>query len=132
MAMILVGAMVVAGIETVWSGRVAPPPRNARDSGLRQPAAAVELAKGEEMGRFVLGSTVILLFPEGSMAWDERYVAGAATRMGETLGLSTGRANGFRSGLVKAGHNVPVAGQPALADRAGLQLAASIAQPGSC
>ncbi len=42
--------------------------------------------KGDEMGRFKLGSTVILLFPEGSMSWDEQYVAGTATRLGESLG----------------------------------------------
>lgn len=87
-AVILVGAMVVAGIETVWSGRVAPPPRKPATVDYVSLPQPVELAKGDEMGRFVLGSTVILLFPEGSMAWDERYVAGAVTRMGETLGLS--------------------------------------------
>ena len=87
-AVILVGAMVVAGIETVWAGRVAPPPRKPATVNYVSLPQPVELAKGDEMGRFVLGSTVILLFPQGSMAWDERYVEGAVTRMGETLGLS--------------------------------------------
>jgi phosphatidylserine decarboxylase len=49
----------------------------------------VELAKGEEMGRFMLGSTVILLFPAGSMVWDDRYIAGSGTRLGEQLGRFT-------------------------------------------
>ena len=61
MAMILVGAMVVAGIETVWSGQVAPPPRLPATTDFLSLPEPVELAKGEEMGRFQLGSTVILL-----------------------------------------------------------------------
>jgi phosphatidylserine decarboxylase len=86
MAMVLVGAMIVAGIETVWSGQVAPPPRApvARDFvSLPKP---VELARGEEMGRFKLGSTVILLFPKNTVVWDSAYTGGAATRLGESLG----------------------------------------------
>ena len=86
MAMILVGAMVVAGIETVWSGQVAPPPQHPTFTSYVDLPAAVELAKGEEMGRFKLGSTVILLFPPDSMNWDTAYVAGASTRLGEKLG----------------------------------------------
>ena len=87
MALVLVGAMVVAGIETVWSGQVAPPLKEPVVTDYQQPPAAVELAKGEEMGRFKLGSTVILLFPKGSIDWDERYVSGTATRLGEPLAL---------------------------------------------
>jgi phosphatidylserine decarboxylase len=85
MAMVLVGAMIVAGIETVWEGQVAPPPRRMVTRDYAQPQAAVELAQGEEMGRFKLGSTVILLFPEGAVQWEERYRAGVATRLGEAL-----------------------------------------------
>jgi len=86
MAMILVGAMVVAGIETVWSGQVAPP---TSEPVLRDYVAVprvIELAQGEEMGRFKLGSTVILLFPKDAVEFDAAYVAGAATRLGESLG----------------------------------------------
>jgi len=86
MAMILVGAMVVAGIETVWSGQVAPP---TSDPVLRDyvvPPRVIELAQGEEMGRFKLGSTVILLFPKDVVEFDAPYVAGSATRLGESLG----------------------------------------------
>ena len=45
----------------------------------------VELGKGEEMGRFKLGSTVILLFPKDSMRCDSAYAAGSSTRLGEEL-----------------------------------------------
>jgi len=86
MAMVLVGAMVVAGIETVWSGRVAPPPKAPVCHDYVDLPAPVTLAKGEEMGRFMLGSTVILLFPGDAMSWGEGYQAGSATRMGEILG----------------------------------------------
>ncbi|HEY6131067.1 MAG TPA: archaetidylserine decarboxylase [Halioglobus sp.] len=86
MAMVLVGAMVVAGIETVWSGRVAPPPRQPVRVDYLQAPEPVVLEKGDEMGRFMLGSTVILMFPQGVMSFDERYVAGTPTRMGEKLG----------------------------------------------
>ncbi len=87
MAMILVGAMIVAGIETVWSGQVAPPPRRPVFRDYAELPERVELAKGQEMGRFLLGSTVILLFPEGSVAWDASYEAGSRTRLGESLGV---------------------------------------------
>jgi len=86
MAMILVGAMVVAGIETVWSGQVAPP---TSEPVLRDYVAVprvIELAQGEEMGRFKLGSTVILLFGKDAVEFDSTYVAGVATRLGESLG----------------------------------------------
>lgn len=86
MAMVLVGAMIVAGIETVWAGPVAPPPRRPVTVDYAKLPAPMELAQGEEMGRFALGSTVILLFPEGVMSFDERYGAGTLTRMGEKLG----------------------------------------------
>ena len=86
MAMILVGAMVVAGIETVWSGRVAPPPKRPVTVDYVNLPEPVKLAQGDEMGRFMLGSTVIVLFPRGVMSFAERYQAGALTRMGEALG----------------------------------------------
>jgi len=85
-AMVLVGAMVVAGIETVWAGQVAPPPKRPVAVDFEHLPEPVALARGAEMGRFKLGSTVILLFPEGVMHFDPRYQAGTATRMGEGLG----------------------------------------------
>ncbi len=86
MAMVLVGAMIVAGIETVWSGQVAPPPRAPAARDFVSLPKPVELARGEEMGRFKLGSTVILLFPKDTVVWDSGYTGGTATRLGESLG----------------------------------------------
>ncbi|MCW8885192.1 MAG: archaetidylserine decarboxylase [Motiliproteus sp.] len=86
MAMVLVGAMIVAGIETVWSGQIAPVPRQVqRTSYLPQQPSPVVLAKGEEMGRFKLGSTVILLFGKEAAQWHQQYQAGTATRLGEAM-----------------------------------------------
>jgi len=86
MAVVLVGAMIVAAIETVWAGQVAPPARALKTT--RYDAAArgpIELAKGAELGRFKLGSTAIVLFGPGQVKWAEHLVAGSAVRMGERL-----------------------------------------------
>jgi len=85
MAMVLVGAMIVAGIETVWSGQVAPPTKEPKTIDFKHAPAGVSLEKGEEMGRFKLGSTVILLFPENTIEWDGRYGAETPTTLGEVL-----------------------------------------------
>lgn len=85
MAVVMVGAMIVAGIETVWAGQVAPVSRQVRVTPYNN-IAPVTLAKGEEMGRFKLGSTAIVLFGPGVMDWDERFAEGVATRMGERMG----------------------------------------------
>ena len=87
MAVVLVGAMIVASIETVWSGQVTPYKKQIRTSHYPQ-SESVSLAKGEEMGRFKLGSTAIVLFGPEAMAWDENFSAGSPTRMGEALGTS--------------------------------------------
>jgi len=68
MAMVLVGALLVASIETVWHGVVTPPTRPTLQS-WHYPPGKIELGKGEEMGRFNMGSTVILLFPKGAVEW---------------------------------------------------------------
>jgi phosphatidylserine decarboxylase len=85
MAMILVGAMIVAGIGTVWDGQVAPVARRVERKDFRNPPAPVLLNRGGEMGRFFLGSTVILLFPKGALKWNDACIAGAPVRMGEQL-----------------------------------------------
>ena len=84
--LVLVGAMIVAGIETVWAGRVAPPPRRNTLTDYRAPPAPVSLTRGEELGRFCLGSTVILLFPPDTIRWDAALAPGAAVRLGMALG----------------------------------------------
>ena len=86
MALILVGAMIVAGIETVWSGQVAPPTSTPVFRDYVSLPEPVELEQGAEMGRFMLGSTVILLFPRGAVEFDDSYMAGTATRLGSEFG----------------------------------------------
>ena len=90
MAMVLVGAMIVAAIETVWAGQIAPKRRMIERTSYRpQTSSPIVLAKGEEMGRFKLGSTVILLFGDRSMEWLDPYRAGSPTRLGEAFGTLT-------------------------------------------
>tara|TARA_R110002167_G_scaffold83117_1_gene226198 strand:+ start:472 stop:1329 length:858 start_codon:yes stop_codon:yes gene_type:complete len=85
MAMVLVGAMIVASIETVWSGLVAPLKREVKS--LRYDAhEQITLEKGAEMGRFKLGSTVVLAFPENASQFIESLQAGSTVRMGQTFG----------------------------------------------
>lgn len=96
MAVILVGAMIVAGIETVWGGQVTPPVR--RMTTQRYPQReTVHLKRGEEMGRFKLGSTVILLFGPQRVAWGEQFAPLRQTRLGEVLGTLTAGAEAVRA-----------------------------------
>lgn len=83
MAVILVGAMIVAGIETVWGGQVAPQPKSPTHMNFSQP---ITLAKGDEMGRFKLGSTAIVLFPANTVDWNDTLNNGSVIRLGELLG----------------------------------------------
>lgn len=85
MAMVLVGAMIVAGIETVWSGQEAPPPRRITHRHYNRAPGPVELTQGAEMGHFMLGSTVILLLPNRDLPFDPSLAAGSTVRMGQSL-----------------------------------------------
>jgi phosphatidylserine decarboxylase len=85
MAVVLVGAMIVASIETVWAGLVAPS-GNTISRITYDINDKIELEKGSELGRFKLGSTVILLLPENTLEWEPSLVAGCHVRMGQTLG----------------------------------------------
>ncbi len=80
MAVVLVGAMIVAGIETVVTGKVKPTGR------LELNQHQVRLEKGAELGRFYLGSTAIVLFEQDKMTWDEKFKANSVVTMGEALG----------------------------------------------
>lgn len=84
-AVVLVGAMIVAGIATVWEGRI---PLHTRQ--IRQVRYTAEppltLERGEEMGRFFLGSTVILLLPPGAAELASGVTSGDRVRMGQELG----------------------------------------------
>ncbi|TVQ70771.1 MAG: phosphatidylserine decarboxylase [Oceanospirillales bacterium] len=81
MAMVLVGAMIVAGIEVVWEGQVAPPVKAPLVLGKRY-EDLVTLTRGDEMGRFKLGSTVILLFGENALQWNRELTAGSGVKLG--------------------------------------------------
>ena len=83
MALVMVGALNVASIETVWAGEVTPPQR--RRVQAWDYAGEIQLAKGAEAGRFNMGSTVILLFAKDRIRWEESYQPAAAVRMGRKL-----------------------------------------------
>ncbi|MEZ8141523.1 phosphatidylserine decarboxylase [Enterovibrio norvegicus FF-33] len=85
LAQVLVGATIVGSIETVWAGTITPPTGQSirRWDYPAQGDQSITLKKGEEMGRFKLGSTVINLFPKDVMTFDESIVAGKPTLMGE-------------------------------------------------
>jgi phosphatidylserine decarboxylase len=84
MALVLVGATIVASIETVWAGTITPPTgKNIfRWTYPAKGNTAVKLEKGAEMGRFKLGSTVVLAFPADKVAFLADQQPGTVTRMG--------------------------------------------------
>lgn len=84
MALVLVGALNVGSMETVWAGQITPPHRR---SGIVRwkPRMPVQLGRGEEMGRFNMGSTVVLLAPPGALEWNRALQAGALVKMGAPL-----------------------------------------------
>jgi phosphatidylserine decarboxylase len=85
MGVVLVGAMLVSSMETVWSG-VVTPPRGLKISHGDWSRSGISLRKGEEMGRFNMGSTVILLLPPGAVSSVEHYESGDSVLMGQKLG----------------------------------------------
>lgn len=87
MAMVLVGAIFVASIETVWAGEITPPAGKRVRHWDYQGEEARKFAKGEEMGRFNMGSTVIVLFGRDAVQWAEAITAGAPVQMGQQLGV---------------------------------------------
>ena len=84
-AMVAVGAMIVAGIETVWSGTVTSSRLAPENCKYQYPEKCIYLDKGEEVGRFKFGSTVILLFPKDAINWDEKLRLGQRVKMGESI-----------------------------------------------
>lgn len=80
MAVVLVGAMIVAGIETVATGKVKPTGR------LELNHHDLKIEKGAELGRFYLGSTAVVLFEKDKMQWDTAFKANSLVVMGEALG----------------------------------------------
>lgn len=87
MAVVMVGAMIVAAIETVWDGRVEPHGRAVVERDFpAQGEGAVRLDAGAEMGRFLLGSTVVLMFEPGRVEWLEELGELSVLKMGEAIG----------------------------------------------
>ena len=87
MAVVLVGAMIVASIETVWAGLVTPPRRELKSVRYDQPQGPTQLDKGAEIGRFKLGSTAIVLFGPEQVQW--------AANLGETSPGTHGSTTGI-------------------------------------
>jgi phosphatidylserine decarboxylase len=83
MIMVLVGALNVSAIDTVWAGSVTPPSKRSIIHTQYQ-QGEVSLHKGVEMGRFNLGSTVIMLLPE-NITLDDSIAAGNTVRLGQAL-----------------------------------------------
>ena len=92
-AVILVGALFVGSIETVWHGMITPPhgkrlthwhyARNGGNDGNSDATSKfVKLSKGDELGRFNMGSTVILLFGENAINWETTATSGTKVQMG--------------------------------------------------
>lgn len=84
MVMVLVGAINVSAIETVWSGQVIPP-RGKKISEFDYSHTRKEISKGDEMGRFNMGSTVILLTGD-NVEWLANITAGEPVQMGQQIG----------------------------------------------
>src|SRR5690606_31094245 len=85
MALVAVGAIFVGSIETVWAGEITPPAGHE----IRRWRCAendVVLKKGQELGRFNMGSTVILLTEPGTVDWGEYLLPGNTMRMGARIG----------------------------------------------
>ena len=85
MAVIMVGAINVASIETVWAGLVTPQSRRVANTFYGDHNQDITLDRGEEMGRFKLGSTAIILFGEDKVNWLEKWQPGMTIKMGEAL-----------------------------------------------
>lgn len=82
-AVVLVGAMIVAGIETVATGKIT------RTDDIQEAEHDMKLEKGDELGRFYLGSTAIVVLPKAAKAdWQDNIMANTAVQMGQLLGLA--------------------------------------------
>jgi phosphatidylserine decarboxylase len=84
----LVGATIVGSMATVWHGQINPP-RSKEVREWRYEDQQIVLKQGDEMGRFLLGSTVVMLFPQGSRTFNPAWVPTGAIRMGEAMAIST-------------------------------------------
>ncbi|WP_350657359.1 archaetidylserine decarboxylase [Psychrobacter sp. S1-30-MNA-CIBAN-0213] len=82
-AVVMVGAMIVAGIETVATGKIT------RTDDIQEADHDMKLEKGDELGRFYLGSTAIVILPKAAKAdWQDNMVANSLVQMGQLLGMA--------------------------------------------
>ena len=84
----LVGATIVGSMATIWHGTVNPP-RSGRIRQWSYDDQQIRLGKGEEMGRFLLGSTVVMLFPKDTLAFNPAWAPAHPIRMGEMMAGKT-------------------------------------------
>jgi phosphatidylserine decarboxylase len=82
--LVLVGATIVGSMATVWHG-VVNPPRSKQVKEWSYKDRPIALKQGDEMGRFLLGSTVVMLFPKGPLQFNPAWQPGGAIRMGERM-----------------------------------------------
>ncbi len=85
MVLVLVGAIFVSSVETVWHGVVTPPTTSSIRHWQYQDKNII-LQKGEELGRFNMGSTIIVLFGKDKVAWEKDLSAGKSVKLGEKIG----------------------------------------------
>jgi phosphatidylserine decarboxylase len=90
--LVLVGATIVGSMATVWHG-VVNPPRPGHPREWRYGDGEVVLRQGDEMGRFLLGSTVVLLLPPGPLAFNPAWQPGGAIRLGEPMAQRSAAAS---------------------------------------
>ena len=83
--LVLVGATIVGSMATVWHGVVNPPRTKAVRDWRYDGEQAVQLAQGAEMGRFLLGSTVVMLFPQGPCRFNPAWTPGGPVRLGQAM-----------------------------------------------
>ena len=88
--LVLVGATIVGSMATVWHG-VVNPPRLAALREWRYDEQSIELKCGAEMGRFLLGSTVVLLFPKGALTFNQAWSPARSIVLGESMGVAPQR-----------------------------------------
>ena len=81
--LVLVGAAIVGSMATVWQGVINPPRGPVRE--WRYDDQNIVLKQGEEMGRFLLGSTVVMLFPKGPLSFNPAWAPARSVRLGEVM-----------------------------------------------
>lgn len=86
-AMAYIGALHVGSMETTWCGEINPPPRIGKRIVDLTEGLGTSLAKGQESGRFNMGSTVVIVTEPGKVKWSSSMVSGATLKMGERIGV---------------------------------------------